>query len=302
MPRNPRSEEAAGCGFPRRGRVDLHVHTDASDGFYPPARVVERAAELGLAAVAITDHDTVAAVAPAAEAAGVRGGARPVAVIPGVELSTVWPGDSSEVHILGYVIDPHHPRLLERLEKFRRTRLERAEAILDRLRRLNMPLDGAVAEDPGPGRSIGRPHIARAMVAAGYANSIGQAFDFYLGRGRPAYVPSPKPSTAEGVETIRDAGGAAVLAHPGLLPADPVESGLLEHLMEAGLHGIEVHHTRHTPAAAARFAETARRHRLIPTGGSDCHGTGPGGRGELLGTVTVAAHIVQRLKDAAGAF
>lgn len=279
-----------------RGRADLHVHTDASDGFYPPEQVVARAAEIGLAAVAITDHDTVAAVAPAMEAARRLPGPDRLTVVPGVELSTAWPG--AEVHILGYGIDPHHQPLLKTLDEFRQTRLERAEAILARLRRLDMPLPPSSVQDRASGQSIGRPHIARAMMAAGYVNSVGQAFDYYLGRGRPAYVPSPKPSAEEGVKIITDAGGAAVLAHPGLLPADPVESGLLKALIDAGLQGIEVYHSKHTPAMEKRFADMARRHGLIATGGSDCHGPGPGGRGEQMGTVTVPVETVSRLGDA----
>lgn len=245
--------------------ADLHLHTTASDGSLSPAEVVDRAAELGLRVIAITDHDTVQGI----QAAQQRGEELGVQVIPGIELSVR--SDKEEVHLLGYGIDVNDPQLHAHLENFQSDRLRRIERMVERLVELGYHLTVAeVLEAAGDG-SPGRPHVARVLVDKGYFSSVSDVFDELLKEGRPGYVPRQRLSLAEGVELIHRAGGLAVCAHPGLLK-EPGE--VLQTLVAAGLDGIEVIHSEHDPADRDRFASFALEHGLLRTGGSDCHGPG----------------------------
>jgi predicted metal-dependent phosphoesterase TrpH len=267
-------------------RIDLHAHTHFSDGQLSPAELVARALARGLAALSITDHDSLEALEPARQAA-----ASALELVPGIELSTAAEG--YELHVLGYYLDPSHERLRERLDVFRHERLARVEAMVERLVALGAPIEASqVVRLAGPG-VVGRPHVAAALVRAGHAESMDDAFKRYLGRQGNAYVPRPAFRPAEAIELIRDAGGVSVLAHPGAQLPD----SMLERLKAAGLQGVEVWHPQHSAATRRRYRALAQRLDLIETGGSDFHGQD---RGADLGEVPVPPGTLSRLKEAAG--
>lgn len=248
-------------------RVDLHIHTTASDGLYAPAEIVRRAAEAGLAAIAITDHDTVAGLGEALDA-GRRLG---LEVLTGTELSAEFPNGT--MHILGYGFDPRHPALLSALEQYRRFRDERNPQILAKLAELGMPIRYEAVRAKAGGESVGRPHIAQALVEAGHVTGVDEAFRLYLARGRPAYVNRRRASPEEAIRMIRAAGGAAVLAHAGQLKRTMQEvRRIVAGLATAGLDGIEVWHPDHSADDMRALAVLARQLGLAATGGTDYHG------------------------------
>jgi 3',5'-nucleoside bisphosphate phosphatase len=254
--------------------VDLHAHTCASDGAQTPTDVVARAARRGVAVLAITDHDTVAGL-PEAIGAGRRLGVR---VIPGVELSVRPP--RGQLHLVAYLPTPDPPQLLDALGELQRAREIRAAAIADKLAALGVPID-MVTVHARVGSSVGRPHLADALVAAGHATDRADAFARYLGDDGPAYVPHDLYDPATALGLVADAGGVAALAHPGSLRLGMrgLES-YAAHLRHLGLWGIEVYRAEHTPEQHDEFARIARRLGLIATGGSDYHGP-DGGRSDL---------------------
>lgn len=278
-------------------RADLHVHTLASDGTVQPADVVREASLIGLDAIAITDHDSVEGIAPALRAGEVHG----IHVIPGVELSA-YDDDGRDIHILGYYVDHSDPDLLAMLLGLRHARLERAQRMIESLTQAGYELTveevlelAATSRGFGaPNGSVGRSHIARALVDAGHVQDIQDAFERLIGRTRPHYVAKPLSPPDGVVRTIRAAGGLPVLAHPAVNGAD----SLLDGLVAAGLAGIETHHFEHTGAQIADLTNLAQHRGLIATGGSDYHG--PDGRGPGLGGVTAPADAVGRLRAAAG--
>jgi predicted metal-dependent phosphoesterase TrpH len=248
-------------------RVDLHIHSTASDGQLAPAEIVREAAERGLTYISLTDHDTVDGVAPAQAAAQ----AFPqLKVIPGVEISTDIP--QGEVHVLGYFIDYTDPEFKSTLDRFRNSRLRRAQGMVAKLDNLGVHIDWERVQEIAGASSIGRPHIAQAMLEKGYISSIKQAFTEYLSRDGPAYVEREKMTPAEAVELIVRARGLAVLAHP-LTAGDP--EALTTELKAAGLVGIEAHYDGYSAEEINRLVRLARRHNLIATGGSDYHGLDP---------------------------
>jgi predicted metal-dependent phosphoesterase TrpH len=247
---------------------DLHAHTDASDGALPAGALVELARRGGVGVLAVTDHDTMAAV-PEALRAGRRLAVR---IVPGVELSANGP--AGPVHVLGYFEEPVPRPLADRLEGLIEARRERAAAIVARLAALGVrvSLERVAA---GARVAIGRPHIAAAIVAAGAAADLREAFERYIGDGAPAYVPAAALDDEEAVRLIRASGGAAVLAHPGTLRAGPTAlAAQVGRLAAAGLAGIEVHRPDHGSRERAEYAALAARHRLVAAGGSDYHGLG----------------------------
>lgn len=267
-------------------RVDLHVHTTCSDGTLDPAAVVARAVEAGLAAVAITDHDTMSGVAPAREAAGSR-----IEVVPGIEISSS--GDGGETHVLGYYLDPADPRLRARLARFADDRRRRVAAMADRLAAAGAPVDAAgILALAGEG-VVGRPHVAEALLRAGHVSSLDDAFRRYLGPHGTAWVPRPPFPPEEAIALIHDAGGVSVLAHPG----PQLDDRVVEALAARGLRGIEVWHPQHAAPTVRRYQLLAARLGLITTGGSDFHGPG---RGAELGDRPVPARVLDALKRAAG--
>jgi hypothetical protein len=266
-------------------RVDLHTHTFFSDGQLTPEELVDHALAREVAILGITDHDTVEAM-PRTLAAG-EGRLR---IVPGIEISSTL--DGHDLHMLGYFIDYLSESLLERLQAFRGERRQRALAIMQRLREQGAPVDeNAVFASAEPG-VVGRPHVAAALVRAGHVPSVDQAFQKYLGSRGTAFVPRPAFPSEEAIACIRDAGGAAVLAHPG--PALP--ETVVERLADAGLDGIEVWHPMHGAPAIRRWRMAAKRLHLIESGGSDFHGTH---RGAALGDMPVPERTVDLLADAA---
>lgn len=269
-------------------RADLHVHTTASDGTDSPEEVVARAASIGLGLLAIADHDTLEGIQPAVE----EGLKRNVEVMPAIELGTEHRGQ--EIHILGYMIDTCNGRLRSELAFFRDTRTERVTRMVHRLNKLGFSISmPRVLEIAGQG-SVGRPHIARAMVEKGFVGSVEEAFDHYLGEGKPGFEPRLKCTPAQAVHIIRLAGGVAVLAHPGLSPDD----GLISTLIPEGLQGIEVYHPSHAPEVRNHYLRLCEHYGLVATGGSDYHGK-EGKKHNRLGECTVSRRVADRIRDLA---
>jgi len=247
--------------------VDLHAHSTASDGSRAPADVVREAKRIGLAAIALTDHDTVAGIAEATAAAEELG----VRVVPGVELSAVE-GDV-ETHILGLHLSDTR-ELEAKLIALREMRRTRAERMVQRLNELGVRIDFASVLEQAAGGAIGRPHVARAMIAEGWAVDFRDAFERYLGNGRPAYVTKDRLAVSEATGLIHRAGGLAILAHPS-------HSGTRERIaafVEQGMDGIEVRHPSHSAEDTARLAALVEHFSLVPSGGSDWHGSADGPR------------------------
>jgi len=275
--------------------VDLHLHTTCSDGTLSPRQTVEEAVRVGVTAISITDHDTVEATADAQEAA--RG--THLAVVPGVEMSCDY--GRTEVHVLGYYVDTSSAALRERLRAVREARVVRAEQMAARLRNLGVPLTLAdvrraaeVGKGDGPGnQSLGRPHVAAALVAGGHCATLQEAFDRYLKKGRPAYVPRYKLTPVEAVHMVREAGGCPVLAHPGLIVG---ERDLPRRLVPEGLAGIEAYHPEHGAADTQRLLRLAEELGLLVTGGSDSHGPAAV-RPVAIGAVPVPDACAARLQE-----
>jgi len=261
--------------------IDLHLHTTASDGLLAPAALVARAAACGLKTISVTDHDTVAGVAEANDAAHRHG----LRLVSGVEITAVE--DDRDVHMLAYFIDLSNGPFAAFLEAQRSDRLHRVREIAGRLAALGSPIDyePLLALAAGrPGRSIGRPQIADALVAAGRAVDRDDAFNRFLGHGAPAFVPRSGPGPETIISVVGQAGGIVSLAHPGLTEMDHI----IPRLAAAGLASLEVRHSDHDPATEERYRQTAAQHGLAVSGGSDFHGDA-GRRGSLLGCVTMSA-------------
>jgi predicted metal-dependent phosphoesterase TrpH len=262
--------------------IDLHTHTTFSDGSLTPTELVETAAAIGLTAVAVTDHDTVDGL-PEALAAGERLG---FTVVPGVEINVEH--DGLTLDMLGYFLRGLPDAALdERLDELRRRRDERNRGMLARLTDLGLPIEQAELAETAGGGAAGRPHIALAMLRHEYVDSIDAAFRLYLRRGAPAYVDRQRLALAEAVDLLRDSGGVAVIAHPGIIHTDGVGlARLVRDAAAAGVVGIECYHPVHDAQTIAACLELAERHDLVATGGSDFHGAlkpqvrlgvGPGG-------------------------
>lgn len=256
--------------------VDLHAHSTASDGALPPSDAVAAAKAAGLEAFALTDHDTLAGIAEAqvaADAAGIR-------LVPGVELS-VHRG-AEEIHLLGLHIRDVKA-LQERLARYREFRRARAEEMVQRLQANGVPvqMDAVLAE--ADGGAIGRPHVARALVSGGHAKDMREAFDRWLGAGKPAYVDKERLDIEDGIALIHEAGGISVLAHPG----SGGRREFIEPLVAIGLDGVEVRHPSHSRDDEQRLAALAAHFGLVISGGSDWHGAQQGGR--VLGAMKVPA-------------
>jgi predicted metal-dependent phosphoesterase TrpH len=256
------------------GRIDLHVHTTASDGTLSPTEIVQLARERNIRAISITDHDTTDGTRQILN----RGLPREIGFITGVEISasrpTSHPGPGS-FHILGYGFAVDDPALQQRLRMLQKARRDRNPQIVERLRSLGVDISmEQVMERVDAGVQVGRPHIASFLVEAGVVDSIDAAFDRFLGTGKPAYVDKERVSCEAAMQLIRNAGGVPVIAHPGLLRPDPGDAteGLLLELKEMGCRGVEVYYPLHTREQTQRFLSLARRHELLVTGGTDFHG------------------------------
>lgn len=266
--------------------ADLHCHTTASDGLLTPYELIKAASEIGLKAVGITDHDTVSGWSESIKAGKKFG----VEILKGIELNTEWQG--TEVHILGYEPDQKSRKFQDKLQELRESRMKRMLKILDRLH--NMKIDISVSEIKAiaKGESVGRPHIAQALIQHGHAKTIKEAFDQYIGAEAPAYVPRFKVTPKEGIDLIREAGGIAVLAHPGQHDLGKY----IQLWVKEGLQGIEVSHSDHTPEDEQYYREIAQKFHLIMTGGSDFHGEGRK-MGVKLGGWGVSFDIVEQIRD-----
>ncbi|MDA1128451.1 MAG: PHP domain-containing protein [Chloroflexi bacterium] len=270
--------------------IDLHLHTLASDGRLTPTELVQLVVKQGLETVSITDHDSTEGLAEAYEAAREFPNLR---IIPGIELSADVPGD--EVHVLGYFLDYADTDFQAKLSEFRRGRVERAEMMVEKLDTLGVHLEWErVLHFAGDG-SVGRPHIALAMVEAGYCKEPKDAFDEYLGRDGLAYAERPKMSPAEGVEMIRKVGGVPVLAHPTFMK--DMEGGISRFKQE-GLLGMEVYYAQYDDDTVRHLARLAKEYDLIPCGGSDYHGLGNSGE-PLPGTLGPPEETIRLLEQAA---
>lgn len=267
-------------------KVDLHIHSTASDGRFSPEEIVRKAAGLGLAVIALSDHDSVAGVIPAMEAAK---DFPDLKVIPAVEVSTDVP--SGEVHVLGYFIDYTSPELKTALAGFRDLREGRAQGMIDKLAELGIHVEWQRVQEIAGSGSVGRPHIAQAMLEKGYINSIKEAFDKYIARDGPAYVVREKMTPVEAVELILRTNGLPVLAHPFTV-AD--YEALVIELKAAGLVGIEAYYKDYDASEIDSLVSLAKKNGLITTGGTDYHGLDSTSE-VIMGSTDVPVESVERL-------
>jgi len=271
-------------------KIDLHVHTTASDGLLAPCDIVTLALDLGLSVVAITDHDSVSGVEEAISAAS----GTSLEVVPGVELSVHAMG-GSDAHILGYFIDHNDPVLTAALERLREARFARAGAMVEALRAAGHPISLEDVMDHADGGAVGRVHVARALVSARSVDTVEDAFMDLIGRDGPFYVRKALFLPHEALKMIHEAGGVAVLAHPGVSGEGPLIG-----LIAEGLDGIEAFHADHSQPQRDHFASVARRFGLVSTGGSDFHG--PSLRSATLGAGACPPGAVEELRERATIF
>jgi 3',5'-nucleoside bisphosphate phosphatase len=265
--------------------ADLHLHTQFSDGTYSPEELVTQAQRHGLTALALTDHDTVEGCARCLLACRQAG----IEFVPGTELTAEQ--DGHELHILGYYLNTENPKLLVEIAQFQSVRQNRIREMVARLQRNQVPLEAEAVFELAKCRSPGRPHVARALVQAGLCSSLDDAFERFLKKNRPAWVPKFKISASDAIELVHEAGGVAVLAHPGLNRCDEV----IPEMVDAGLDGIECFHTKHSTSTSEHYLNIAERFRLLVTGGSDCHGTSKGR--PLIGSVRLPYQHVEKLQQ-----
>lgn len=265
----------------RAAFVDLHTHSTASDGILPPEKVIEAAHRCGLAAIALTDHDTINGI-PAAKSAGERLGVR---VIAGVELSAFQ--DDHEVHLLALHLS-QLDSLEKRLGELRSLRHARAASIVEKLNSLGIGLTLDEVLEQSNGGAVGRPHVARALIARGVVHDFRDAFMRYLGNAGAAFVPKARLSVEDAIAIAHEAGGLAIWAHPG----DGGRRERLEPLVAAGLDGLEVRHPSHSGEDVKRFQALAEYFGLVQSGGSDWHGSSEGPR--RLGNMNVPIEWLER--------
>ncbi len=243
--------------------IDLHSHTTASDGELSPEDLLARARAAGVTTLAVTDHDTVKGLARARAAADAQG----IRLVPGIEVSTE--SDGREIHILGHFVDPAEPGLASFSDRLGDERAERMGRMVQRMNELGFPITFEEVERIAAGAHLGRPHLALALLARGYVRSSREAFDRFLGDGKPGYVSRFRLGVEDAIAMIHRAGGTATLAHPG---SSKVSTYTLERLTRAGLDGLEVFHPDHVPSQRDAFLRQAGGLDLVPTAGSDFHG------------------------------
>jgi predicted metal-dependent phosphoesterase TrpH len=272
--------------------IDLHAHTDRSDGTLAPAEVVALAAERGLDGIAITDHDTFAGLDEAEAAADAAG----LAFVPGIEFSAEYQGAS--LHILAYWSDPDDAATRDELQRLTDTRFRRGEMMIEKLRALGHDISFERVRDIAGGETIARPHVATAMVEAGIVATEKEAFDRFISDDGIAYVPKHALAPLDALALIRGAGGVCVLAHPGMWRGQgAVPDLLIDEMAAAGMAGLEVDHPDHQPEQREHYRALAGRLGLIVTGASDCHGDRYGFR---LGCETTEPSVVEELRALAG--
>jgi hypothetical protein len=268
--------------------IDLHAHTTASDGALSAVELVHLAKSQGVSVLAVTDHDTLAAI-PEAQCEGEQVG---VQIVPGVEV-TAYVGDF-EIHLLGHFVDTDDRRFADFLAPSREDRVERIRRMIDRLWALGLPLDLDEVLAEATGSSVGRPHLAKAMVKRGHVASVQEAFDRYLGTGKAAHVERAKIPASEAIAALKRAGGVPSLAHPGVYGRD----GIISQLVEQGLMGLEAQHPDHDAEGIVRYERLRLKFGLLAVAGSDYHGT-PGLRESVLGRPSLSQSDFDRLAAAA---
>ncbi|KXG76892.1 Phosphoribosyl 1,2-cyclic phosphate 1,2-diphosphodiesterase [Fervidicola ferrireducens] len=264
-------------------RVDLHIHTIYSDGTLTPEQVVDKAFSLKLRAIAITDHDTVEGIEPALNRAKEY---LSFEVIPGIEINSFYLDE--EVHILGYYIDWKSSILRLTLKALQEERIERTKRIIEKLKDLGIEINLEDISEKASCASIGRPHIAMALVEKKVVSSIEEAFEFYLDKGKPAYVPREKITPYYAVDIVKKSGGISVLAHPGKVKNQSIVKSLINY----GIQGIEVYHKDHDEEKVQYYQSIAAKYGLLMTGGSDCHG-----KPLIMGSQPVPYEYVAQLKQ-----
>jgi predicted metal-dependent phosphoesterase TrpH len=266
-------------------RIDLHTHTRASDGLDTPAELAEHARQRGLSILGVTDHDTVDAL----DAVRRETEARDITLVPGVELSTTV--GTGEVHVLGYFVDPDDTGLRDRLKDLAEARVRRVARMIELLHALGYDIDGDAILAEAEEGSIGRPHVARALIDIGAATDVSDAFDRFLKAGRPAYVPRDPFTPEDAVRLLVEHNAIPVLAHPY---STKDISGILERIVPVGLKGFETYYAEYTPGQHDELRTIADAWGLIPTGGSDYHGAGFR-EGRVLGSAPVPDEVGERL-------
>ena len=275
------------ASLPEHNEIDLHTHSTASDGLYAPAELVRLAREAGLRRIGLVDHDTTDGV----EEAQACGDRLDVTVIAGIELNTELPEGRGEAHMLGYYLQPEQPSFQRSLAILRDSRERRGERMVERLREQGLNITWERVRELAGG-AVGRPHLARALMEQGYANSVSDAFAKYLNPGRPAYVPRFKLTPEDAIKLIKSARGVAVLAHPARIP--DLEAAVLPRLVIAGLQGLECYYGDYDDATVSHLLDLADQYGLIPTGGSDYHG--PNMHPTPLGGRYVPEEVAERLR------
>ncbi|MTI48063.1 PHP domain-containing protein [Sporosalibacterium faouarense] len=270
-------------------KVDLHVHTTASDGIFTPSEVVDWAVKKDLKAIAVTDHDTTLGIEEAIEKAKQY---EDFLVVPGIELSSDYSGE--EIHILGYFIDINNAALQEETRKLKESRQERGHKMVEKLIEIGIDISLDEVKKITDKGFIGRPHVARVLVEKGYVDNIQEAFDKYLGRGKRAYANRYKLNVYNSIDLIHQAGGVAVMAHPGIIKTQRI----VREIKGLGLDGVEAVHSKHSKDEVKILCQLAEKYNLISTGGSDCHGVLIDGN-PLLGEYYVDFKVVEDLRDKA---
>ncbi|HEX8035352.1 MAG TPA: PHP domain-containing protein [Ktedonobacterales bacterium] len=270
--------------------IDLHTHSTASDGLYPPAELLRLAHDAGLQTIGLVDHDTTGGVVEALAAGKALG----VDVVPGIEVNTDLPNKRGEAHMLGYFVEYERAEFQRKLQALRDARERRGERMVERLRALGLDVTWERVRELAQG-AVGRPHVARALIEKGYATSVSDAFDKYLAPGRPGYIPRFKLSPEDAVRLIASARGVPALAHPAGIPE--LEERVLPSLVQAGLQGLECYYGQYDEETVARLLALADHYGLVPTGGSDYHG--PNMHPTPLGGRYVPESSLERLRQVA---
>jgi predicted metal-dependent phosphoesterase TrpH len=271
-------------------QVDLHIHSTASDGVFTPSEVVHLALARGLSVIALTDHDTLSGVTEAQQAATGTG----LEVITGVEINAE--SERGALHILGYYVDSESGPLRKRLQAMRDARADRARTMIERLGKMGIPLEWEEVQALATGDSVGRPHVARALLNRGYVGTIQEASDRFVGHDGPAYAPRLRLTPQEAIQTIIAARGVAVLAHPAC--SGPAAMARIPEFIGYGLRGMEVYYPDHLPEELEMLLKLCQRYGLLATGGSDFHGPDVK-EGAPLGSVYVPLACAERLREAA---
>lgn len=266
--------------------ADLHLHTVFSDSTYTPVQLVETAQKAGLTCIALVDHDTVKGIKPLLRAAKSKN----IEVLPGIELSAEYEGQ--EIHILGYLIDYNDKRLIKKLRVLRANRIARVRKIAEKLKGIGISLKPRAVFALARGATVGRMHVALAMVKEGLVKSTAEAFARFIGDKGPAYVLDFKLSPSEAISLIRGAGGIPVLAHPYLIK----QEDLMHKIINEGIMGLEVYYPQHSKAMVKAYLKLAGKYNLLVTGGSDCHGSSK--PFVKIGSVKIPYDLVEKLKEA----